>query len=415
MKKYVLITWGIAGIGGGQFYTLNRCNYYRNNGYSVFVCHLLDGEVLLPELNSFPHLLIPNLRFDPNAYLKHRVNLILKRIENFICFSEDDEILVESNSIAQAQWAEMLAKRIKAKHFYYILGEHDKVKSLVTAKFVEFKINRGEVAGITVSSVPKLMNNWRHIENGKKYAVTAPLIIDIIDYPFPSLENLNPVDFTIGVMARLEKLFVLPTLIAIAEFCTKHIDKSFRIIIAGDTDNTQVKKNIMDVFANVHNVILLMTGYISPVPKRYFDICDLCVSSSGCAGLSDREGTLTISIDAKDCLPIGILGFTTNNRVYRQDEPAVPLASLLEDVLIKKKYPFHHERISRDYTVQDLMKKEIDYINNSCAEKEYYEFSEYYTWQSRKKSIKERLYQFVKDKFGSKAIRVIHKIHHSIN
>lgn len=415
MKKYVLITWGIAGIGGGQYYTLNRCNYYRDHGYRVYICHLLQGKVLLKELNDYNHLYIPELRFEVTAFSKHRVRRIIKKIQLFIQHKTSDEVLVESNSIAQAQWAELLAKSISSKHFFYILGEHDKVNNTITSSFAEFKLKRGELAGITECSIPNLFNGRLKIENGEKFHVSAPVFITVVDYLFPSLENLSPVDYTIGVMARLEKMFVLPTLKSLVEFCDKHQESTFRVIVAGDTEKPGIKEHIKSLFRDCNNTTLLMTGYMSPIPKKYAEVCDLCISSSGCASITNMEGTLTISIDAKDCKPIGILGFTTKESVYRKDEPVVLLEDLLYETLVEKKYPFHREAKVKDYTLDDLMNKEVAYISHSSTEKEYFDFSEAFTWKNRKRGIKERLFQFVTETFGQNAIRFIHNLHHLTN
>lgn len=412
MKKFVLITWGIAGIGGGQIYTNNRCKYYKDCGYDVYVCHLLDGDILLPGLDTIRHILIPELRFNVGAFSRRRVKRIVKRISDFVGYSDEDDILVESNSIAQAQWAELLAKTIHAKHFYYILGEHDRADDEILTSFAMFKIKRGEIAGITDRSVPNLVKASDIIRDGREFRIVAPLRVEVVDYAVPVLNNLSPVDYTIGVMARLEKLFVRPTLASLASYCKKHHEKTFRIIVVGDTEKASVKEQIKSLFSDIPNVIILMVGYLSPIPRKYVDICDLCISSSGCASITNFEGTLTISIDAKDCQPIGILGFTTKESVFRKDEPIAPLGDLLDEIFIEKKYPYHREKTIRNYTIQNLMQAEVDYINNSCLEKEYFDFSNAFNWQSRKRGIKERLYQFVKDKFGSKAIRVIHKISH---
>ena len=104
---------------------------------------------------------------------------------------------------------------------------------------------------------------------------------------------------------------------------------------------------------------------------------DVFISSAGAARTSADAGYITITIDANDFEPIGILGYTTNDNVHRN--PAVPhpsTAELLHRILIEKEFSKSAPTValsSADF--MESFKTLMECLERSCSDKQYYDIN----------------------------------------
>ena len=93
------------------------------------------------------------------------------------------------------------------------------------------------------------------------------------------------------------------------------------------------------MFKNIQNAEIFITGYIFPVPAKLLDVCNAFFTSAGSCRACMRTGIPTISYDANDFRPIGILGRTTNQVLMRDDNEPIPdFSELMDDILERKIY-----------------------------------------------------------------------------
>jgi hypothetical protein len=100
---------------------------------------------------------------------------------------------------------------------------------------------------------------------------------------------------------------------------------------------------------------------------------DVFISSSGSCRVSSQQNKLTISIDADDYKPIGIIGITTKNGVFRDGEPEVELSDLLQEILIDQKYKPSMIKGEKPLSIVDYS-DHLEFIDKSDKKKEYYNF-----------------------------------------
>jgi len=372
MKKYIFITYGIVDMGGGQMYVYNKTQYLKNNDYNVYVFSVFNGDVIIKGLEEYKDDIISELGVPIFYFSLSQKNKIINSIIKKIDLHFDDEIIIESNSISNALWGEKISALLHCKHFIYLLSENNLIYADTIYPFLKFKYNRQEVAAINEKIIPWLFQKYEEIGENKSYSLKAACTNVFEDYEHELIHKIPHRDYTIGMIGRLEKPYLLPILDDIIGFCNNHIDKTFTILLIGDTQDKIRKNRIIDKFAKSDNINLVLSGYLYPIPLRLLDLCDVFVSSAGSAFLTEALGYLTISIDGKDYKPTGILGYTTDNSLFRNNEPIVEINDLLEDILILEKYP---KRLARTYdtSINDFSNKtHMDFIANSDQSEAYY-------------------------------------------
>ena len=374
-RKYVFLSYGIGGVGGGQNYLRNRSELYKEEGYKVYLAYTLYD----PKCDFWVFDAVKRIQAigQPiNIFGKWYINRVINQFMNLIDYHEGDDIIIESNNKYIAFWGEMFANACHGKHFFYILGENDIINNHFENVFFGFKLDRKEIAGIHQDSIKKFFSKFRMIENSDSYHINATAQICFKNYCVPQLEGLSVCDYSIGLLSRLDKPFVIPTLIDLIVFFDEHKEKKFNLIIVGDGNEIIVQK-IKKLYNEIDNVNLIFTGAIEPLPTQYPELCDVCIGTSGCAWMTHMYGRITVSIDGEDFKPIGVLGHTTENRLFRLKEPIIELNVILNQILFEKKYPISHQPIKSESLREDNHKLHHDYILRSSKEKQYFDLGSY--------------------------------------
>jgi len=368
MKSYIFLTPNITKIGGAQMYLKYKSEWLLNKGYVVKIISSKKGSCIINGLERYEDYIIEGLSFPPHSFYNKKVKSIKKELLKIIG-DRTDEMIIESTSIAVSVWGELLAKYYNAKHLVYSLQEKNEVQNPEIYNFLEFKNMRRELAGIKPQSIPKIFNS--ESANGpylRAYALKIPE-----DYDHYLIKNISPADFTIGSIGRLDKPFVVPLIKKILSFTRMYSNKSFNLLMIGGSENLAVIRALKKMVRNTSNIRIYITGFVYPIPLKLIQMPDVFISSSGSCRVSSQQNKLTISIDADDYKPIGIIGITTKNGVFRDGEPEVELSDLLQEILIDQKYKPSMIKGEKPLSIVDYS-DHLEFIDKSDKKKEYYNF-----------------------------------------
>lgn len=342
MKKYVFFTPSVANMGGAQMYIRNKVLYLRQLGWYLDVIIAQGGVARLIELQEF-NFVVPELAFEIQNYSDKRkrkvIDLLVKRIGSV----RTEETVIESTCISEASWAEAVAKRIGAKHISFLLQEENTITNKGMQDFFLFKLRRKELFGIIDTSLATMFEPFHPIEKEESYRLPAYCnnVEADVDSPYIKQVMSTEHDYLIGMLSRLEKPFVIPSIMDFCQYAQNHMEKKYLFLLMGDAPkgsgvSVQIKKLIN---TKAPNVSVIATGYLYPVPTKLLELCDAFFTSAGSSWVCMRSGVPTITIDGNDFKPIGILDRTTEHTIFRgEEEPVQELAELMEEILTEKKY-----------------------------------------------------------------------------
>lgn len=336
MKFYIFLTTSIARVGGAQLYIARKANFLIEDGWEVMILHYAPGEIMIDFNKQIKTRLKYELAFTPSLFSKKRVDKILDAIANY-CVGTDSEVVIESHTINLALWGEVLAPKIKGKHLIYLLSEKFPALNNETINYLKFKYDINSLFGITPVSLKQIFT----IEGNELAYLNAIGCSNnnVDDVPNDLMDNYKKSDWNILSIGRLDKEYIVPVFQSLANYADFHKDKHISLILVGGAYRKHNHKRAVSIFKRCRNVSIVDVGYSWPIPLSCFHNSDLTIASSGSAMIAESVGSPVIVIDGNDYMPIGIYGRTTNSFVFRKsDEPPIELSSLLDDVLISKKY-----------------------------------------------------------------------------
>ncbi len=384
MKYYIFLTPRIGSMGGAQMYVRNKVIDVEKRGYIPIVLFFKENNIYITDLCRFNQNLIEELEYNPIFFLDCKRKKILKYISKQLL--ECRECIIESHTPILAMWGELLARTLEFPviHFTYLLSEKV-ILNKGLFDFLFYKYKKKELVGIKNQTLINAFQPWVDDEI-IGYNLLASCSNTYENISCKDSFILPIADYSIGSIGRLDKPFVIPMLDDILKFVNKYRDKTFNLyFIGGGTDD--VKLEIEKKLENVLNVNLCITDFIFPIPIDLILCCDVFISSAGSCVVSKNCGVPTIAIDGNDFKAIGILGYTTEECLFRKDEPKVEIDCLLEDVLILKLYKKTGEIVHLNFDFDSHW----DFIKNINTEKTFYDFIEYKL--SRKDRFKALLFQ----------------------
>lgn len=340
MKKYVFLTDGVFGIGGGQRYVSNKTEYLTKKGFDVYTLSSSvfsqKGKIFYEGLKQAENYVMPELRFYPDAYPKYKTKKILQKTIDMLPFAKDDEIFIESNYLIGAVWAERIAERIKAKHIIYAISESNTIDAYMR-DFIEFKAQKGEFATISTKSVKELLAQSNVVTEQNLQILHANLGDPIEDITDERIQTFERSDYNICVIGRGGKRYVEYACEEIVKFARKHTDKSFSVALISEFKNSVLDKKIHKQFDSTDNIKCHYWGYFAPFPRKVFEMFDLYIGGAGCATLPYRQNALTLAMDLYNDRALGLMGYDGCS----SQEPAKTqndMAWYLEDVFFTKRY-----------------------------------------------------------------------------
>lgn len=365
-------------------FTYNKFRYLSSHGWDVniFFCNEAKS-FLLRDLEQFRENRIPDLIYGISFLPYREQDKIVKRITEGI--TAEDEVVVESHLYNMGIWGELIAARTGAKNILNFMEENIAQVSSDEAGYLEQKMKRYEILNASV----KCFNRYF----GKKYkeeyeAYTHKYMraycSNVVTHTVQSDVKFPKADYNILSIGRIEKPYVLPTFKEVKNFAQLHSEKTFNMIVIGGAPKYETEKNIKNLFKDVANVQLFMLGYMYPVPSNLIDLNDVAIASANSILVPSDEGVPTIAIDIHDNLPIGIYGRTTQNLYSRDHETPCTVVGLLDEVLIKKKYPKTEPIISDEESEMEFVfGKQIEFLNLSPGDGASYDVRSLYPWNKR--------------------------------
>mgnify|MGYP003289962207 CR=1 FL=1 len=354
MKKYIFLTNSIRFIGGSQLYISRKVDYLRKQGWQVEVYYTDYGPIMIDNLRLFTANHFPVFCFPIEYVSKKERKKILEK------FEPNEETIIETHLVHLSIWGEYIAKYIGAKHIAYFLCEQFPPLSNGVSDYLKFKLRQNLLYGITSKSIPAL---FRENVDGTPYSLSAVGCHAGVGGIESRIEQLPEADYTILSLGRLDKPYIPNMVESVREFAEIYEEKKINLLVIGDSP---FREKLLEPLKSRNNVLTLMLGELTPIPRNAFLASDVAIATSGCATLTSLNDVPTIAIDGNDFYAIGINGYTTSNTLFRNsNEPQLKIKDLLEDVLVKKMYPkkgiFEFEGQELDYSAhQAIIDQEFD-------------------------------------------------------
>jgi hypothetical protein len=371
MKKYIFFTYSIVDFGGCTLYLKSKVSFLERNGWDVSIFSYKGGKPVILGLEKY-NTTIQKLQCHPLFFSQKIIKNVYKSILSIVK-KEYNEIIIESHTGSIASWGEIVAKELGAKHIIYLLNEQSWLRHKSLFLFLDFKHKRKELAGITEKSLYFMFRRFKEVPDKERYILNAATINVVEDYDATLVNDIISADYTIGSIGRLDKPYVNYMIEEIIKFAQNHSKNSINLVLIGESNNGMSEKNIRNIVKNCSNINLYITGYLYPIPKNIFKKIDVFIASSGSALVSYEQEIPTIAIDGNDYMPIGILGYTTTNGLFRNTEPINSTNEILEQILIQgccKVIPYKKlDKIDNDTEYYSHMA----FISNSAQDKKYYD------------------------------------------
>lgn len=327
MKKYIFLTNTIGSVGGSQLYISRKIEYLKTCGWETEVFYADKEEIVIDNLKEFPLNHLQILSVPLGLVSERQKSNVLK------CFVPNKHTIIESHLVGYSLWGEYIANYIGAKHIAYFLCEQFPPLSDGVADFLKFKLKQNLLYGINSKSIPAL---FREDFDGTSYGLTAVGCHSSIGGMNSRIEQLPKADYTILSLGRLDKPYIPNMVESVRIFAESNKSFKVNLIIIGDS---LFSSKILEPLESVANLHVLMLGSLSPLPQNAFMVSNVAIATAGCVKITSERDVPTIVVDGNDYEAIGVYGYTTFNRLFRNhDEPQQKIADLLEDVLVKKMY-----------------------------------------------------------------------------
>lgn len=338
MKTYVFIIRRICTISGAVQYIYNKTKYLESHGWRVLVFSSMHGPVLVKELNKFSQYIYPSLYYSPSYYRKkvfdNTINGIIKDIGSI----KDGECIIESDALPRAVWAEIVASHLRCRHLVFFIREkHEYNKEM--KKFLLFKYNRHELAGITKLSVAQMLgdNNIESREDSHIRPYCNNVFEDCEDNYSELLDR--DADYTIGSLGRLIKPCVPAIVEGIFTYVHSHPNLRFNIVMIGGAETQDkvklVEDKIRKILGKCSNVNLIITGNVYPVPMSLINKIDVFVSTAGAAGATYHAGLPTVTVNPLTGEPVGVIGldFQTGEKTMYDSMKDTTIAECIDKAI----------------------------------------------------------------------------------
>ena len=374
MKQYIFMTSNIYLVGGIQNYVASKIKYLKKNDWQVYVffCSGDNGDCPYNILNEYRDMEIKELVLYPGAWTRNIVNETLNKMVSFL-FSTDGDIIVESHNSILALWGELLAERLNAKHMCFICNEtfdskYDCFRENIP--FFEFKYKRKELYGIQKNSLLNLFGEPKYLTYNEDFVFIAAIDGSVQDVFNKQVSCMKMQDINICFVGREKKLFH-EILCGVKEFAIKHSSNTIQFVIVGKVSEKRIE--ITNIFDGVKNICVNYLGDLVPIPRELFEKVDVVIATSGCACVAATENVPVIVADAIHHKAIGVLGYTTEERIFSKEK--FEYVEVLEDVLFNdlcNNKEFHLPEIIMDDS-SNHYRNHFLYVEKSNTEKEYYQ------------------------------------------
>lgn len=368
MKVYIFLTNSLGGYSGGPSYVRNKKLWLEKQGWIVIAFDSTGqtkASIDYSELKDYENNRIEELFYHPSWFCEKARERVINSITSRVSI-KSVEIVLESNTPIQAEWGEIISKRINAKHLIYLIGENVKISDANEFRFFYHKYIYNELFSISSRAFQSLWGNWLKVEDADKHYWNAMSMTMPQDVESSDLDSLNDSDITITHFGRL-KDYMPDVINEVCVFAKNNSEKKINLICYGINKLPSIFKEQLLAIRNIHFYLFDSTF---PIPNKLFKISDVVVATAGCAAISFFTGTKTISYNVETNYPLGLMGYTTDQISFCDQnihENKQTLHEILYDLLINKTYDYSAPLKFHDF--DKGYEYHISFINNI---KEYY-------------------------------------------
>lgn len=307
MKTYIFFTRRFINIGGSEQYLYNKKNFLERQGWRVLIFSGQHGSILINDFKNFERYIYTELYCAPSCFSRRTVEKVINRIVCDIGECDAEDCVVESVYLPSSLWAEMVASRIKARHLAFPLQERH-VYDEEAKKYLWFKYNRHELAGIVRDSVRQMLGDDSvELRDDVRISASCNNVFDDCDDPYSKL--LDPkADYTFGSIGRLVKPCVPAIVEGFCSYARNHPDKRFNVVMIGGSIEKGRKEEIRKKLSSVSNIHAVMTGDVYPIPRSFASKIDVFVSTAGAATATYIEKCPTVKVNPLNGEPLGVTG-----------------------------------------------------------------------------------------------------------
>ena len=164
MKKYIIMTRDIHSFGNLQILISKKVKYLENKDWQVYIFFAGKpfGQSEIPSLTRF----ISNCGFEdlellPYKIASRRLDENLNSMKKILRIDQtiDNEIIIESHYSVGSCWAELLAERIQARHFFMPIDDFRNNCYLENMEFFYFKFLRQEIIPFETADILNYENS----------------------------------------------------------------------------------------------------------------------------------------------------------------------------------------------------------------------------------------------------------------
>lgn len=366
----------IAGyISGAPIYYRNKAEYLSSIGWRVVILPFKRDRVYIKDAATYARGSFPFLGCRPCDMRRSEVEGCLDVLMSAVG-DAGARVVVESGTDWTAYWAELLAGRLKGRHFLFLLDElNENIKD--NESFFWWKYCRGEMAGITPEIVKSIFPSLKKLPDDKVRSFTAYCSNSIQDYICSEMADWQYYSFNIGSIGRLDKIFVPQICSAVKSLAESHENIQFGLyLFGGSTESTKVA--IANLFSNVKNVHLYISGYLWPLPHDVLRKMNVFVGAAGSAGVPTQIGVPSICMDVHGNGCIGYydeLEERGESTMLVSRDRGESLESLLGDVLLGRRTAgddhFDSKRVW--ITFCEEYQRQLDYVLGLKSALEYWD------------------------------------------
>ena len=374
--KYILVTCDIHVIGGMQQYIAGKVDYLEEKGWEVYILYQGEkgGNCLISRLDNYLDGGFPELFYAPCCYPKLWVNRTIKKMVKLVGANDcNEEIIIESQNSQTSPWGEILASKLKAKHFCFECVENFRSKASFFSDYLDFykfKYERQELAGINENSLSLLFEGYPIELRKENWLFVAAVKPAVQNVPFIFKDKLKNTDWTICYIGRTEKNYFPLILSDLNKFAERYSDKTIQFLIIGNTNftNDLIREKI-----KAGNVNIIKCGDMVPISRELFKYVDVVIAGSGCALAAKNEHVFTIVADSQTNLSGGLWWFDTTNILHQPDSQKQEHYDIsLKKVLVDKIYRLSDWKEPREKQSTEHYDDHMAYIYKCNRKKEYY-------------------------------------------
>lgn len=400
MKKFIILSFSVAGMGGGQMYQYNKASYMRKNGYEVYIVYAIPGEIVIEDIKVVSHIFcVEEINISPLVLTKQQTESVLTHICN--CIGEmNNDCIIESCNKVTSLWGELLASRTGAVNYPFIIDEKIGSLDLASCHFFDYKRSNDELKGIKAETYEMLFGK-RPEDDSYEYCLPIPGNNVVADIDSPLTNSISD-SFKRKVcsIGRLDKAYVETLVQELHVYAEHRSSESICITFIGDANNKKQIDKIKDSFLDLSNVTVFMLGSVYPIPEKLLYKFDLFISSAGSARVSGDRAIPTITIDARDFQSIGVYQYETVNTVFRNKEVAIPISEKMEYVFA------HYDEIKSalhkipQVNFDEVFDNHLNYYLNHVHTGKYYDVMSMKL--DKKKKVEKIIYQCLGKKMYDK-------------